>query len=210
MQQGFRRLFLSGTVILCTFVQMGLNQQGYANNSVSVAQLEEYLEALDTLRADFIQSNADGTKSEGVIFLQRPRKARIRYFPPDTGIIIAQGGSVSIFDTKSNTGPTVAPVGATPLAPLLSRRIDLTDPNIFLRHLVGTTFNEIHLGINKGHFKGHVELQFLNDPITLIGWVYVDEFGNRTSLHLNNPQWGIKLDQRIFNIALQKEVLGLE
>ena len=54
-----------------------------------------------------------------------------------------------------------------------------------------------------------MELIFQNDPLLLEGWVFVDEFGNRTLVQLQNIQTNITLDLRIFNIERQKEVLNL-
>ncbi len=191
------------------FCHAGLSQQNKPK-IVSVLQLEHYIESLDTVYAEFVQSNSDGTKSNGRLYIDRPRKARFEYLSPDTGIMIAQGGSVAVFDTKSNTEPLVFPLRATPLFPILTQRVSLTNPNYFVKHLVGATHSELHLRAKSDQFKGHIEIRFNNEPIQLTGWVSVDEFGNRTSVRLIDPRLGVKLDQRLFNIALQKERLGLD
>ena len=203
------------TIVLVVFLGFFLvleTNQSFAqdNPKVSVEDLENYLQSINTLQSDFTQANADGTRSLGKLFLQRPNKLRIFYLPPDTGIIIARGGSIAFFDTNSNTSPRIAPLNATPIATILGDKIDLKDPDKLIEHVVGDIFNELHISLQGNFFKGTVVIQFLNEPITLVGWVYVDEFGNQTSIQLTNPEWGLEFNQRIFNIEFQKEQLGLE
>ncbi len=175
----------------------------------TLQDLETYLEEIDTLYSEILQINSDGSRSEGRLFLDRPLRARLEYYPPDNGIIIARSGSVAVFDRSSNTGPTMYPLRQTPFYHLLTRDLNFTESGVVLDHLIGSEYNELHLKVTSDYVGGHLELIFQNDPLLLEGWVFVDEFGNRTLVQLQNIQTNITLDLRIFNIERQKEVLNL-
>lgn len=186
-----------------------LNVYSITDTKPTLQDLETYLEEIDTLYSEILQINSDGSKSEGRLFLDRPLRARLEYYPPDKGLIIARSGSVALFDRSSNTGPTLYPLRQTPFFHLLSRDLNFSGSDTVMDHLVGSEYNELHLKVNSEHVGGHLELIFRNEPILLEGWVFVDEFGNRTLVQLLNIQTNIKIDQRLFNIELQKEVLNL-
>ena len=111
----------------------------------TLQDLETYLEEIDTLYSEILQINSDGSRSEGRLFLDRPLRARLEYYPPDNGIIIARSGSVAVFDRSSNTGPTMYPLRQTPFYHLLTRDLNFTDSGVVLDHLIGSEYNELHL-----------------------------------------------------------------
>ena len=98
----------------------------------------------------------------------------------------------------------------TPFFHLLKRDLDFNDSDIVLDHLIGTDYNELHLRITSQYLQGRLELVFQNDPLLLVGWIFVDEFENRTMVQLLDIKSNIKIDPRIFNIELQKDLLNLD
>ncbi len=195
--------------LLIGFISFPIHAFSSTDVKPTLQDLETYLERIDTLYSEIIQINSDGSKSEGRLFLDRPLRARLEYYPPDKGIIIARSGSVAIFDRSSNTGPTLYPLRQTPFFHLLTRDLNFSDSDTVIDHLIGSEYNELHLKVNSEYVGGHLELVFQNEPILLEGWVFVDEFGNRTLIQLQSIQTNITIDQRLFNIELQKEVLKL-
>lgn len=133
----------------------------------SLQDLETHLEEIDTLYSEILQINSDGSRSEGRLLLDLPLRARLEYYPPDKGIIIASSGSVAIFDRNSNTGPTMYPLRHTPFYHLLTRDLNFTDSDIVLNHLIGSEYNELHLEVTSDYVGGHLELILQNDPLLL-------------------------------------------
>lgn len=174
----------------------------------TLSDLASYLAEIDTLYSEILQVNSDGSKSEGRLLLDRPLRARVDYFPPNKGIIIARSGTVAVFDTGSNTGPSHYPLKHTPFYHLLVKDLDLTDSDTVLNHLIGRDYNELHLKVKSEQVGGHLELVFQNDPLILVGWVFVDDLGNRTMVKLHNTRTNLKIDPKFFNIEHQKKVLG--
>ncbi|MCY3673504.1 MAG: outer membrane lipoprotein carrier protein LolA [Paracoccaceae bacterium] len=196
--------------LLIGFLALSIHLPAETEDKPTLQDLETYLEEIDTLYSEILQINYDGSRSEGKLYLDRPLRARLEYSPPDTGILIAHSGSVAVFDKNSNTGPTFYPLRHTPFFHLLKRNLDFTDSDIVLDHLIGTEYNELHLKITSQHLKGRLELVFQNDPLLLVGWVFVDEFENRTMVQLLDIKSNIKIDPRFFNIELQKDLLNLD
>ena len=205
----FKDVFKILALLLFGTITLPIQALASTETMPTLRDLETYLEGIDTLYSEILQINSDGSKSEGYLIMDRPLRARLEYDPPDKGIIIARSGSVAIFDKGSNTGPTIYPLRHTPFYHLLTRKMNFNDSETVIEHLIGSEYNELHLKVNSEQVGGHLELVFQNEPLQLEGWVFVDEFGNRTLVQLINIQTNIKIDQKLFNIELQKEVLNL-
>ena len=62
---------------------------------LSLAEVSNYLNRLQTATGGFTQINGDGTISTGQIYIKRPGRIRFEYAPPDNSLVIAGGGSVA-------------------------------------------------------------------------------------------------------------------
>ena len=96
--------------------------------------LSGYLNSLTSFQASFVQVNADGSKSKGVIYVQRPGRARFEYAAPDKNLVIAAGGQVVIFDAKSNAPPEQYPLSRTPLNLILAASVNLGAAKMVVGH----------------------------------------------------------------------------
>src|SRR5262249_32881178 len=101
-----------------------------ANQKAQAAKVSAYLSSLQTLVGNFVQVGADGTKTKGDFYIQKPGKLRFEYDDPSTIEVIADGSSVAVRDRRLAT-QDVYPLSQTPLRYLLSDRIDLMkDTNV--------------------------------------------------------------------------------
>ena len=91
-----------------------------AADQADVGRAEQYLNAITTLQAKFLQIGPRGEIAEGVFYLARPGKLRFEYNPPAPALIVADGFRLVFYDRDLDQ-VTAWPVGATPLAPLLAR-----------------------------------------------------------------------------------------
>ena len=75
----------------------------------SLANVSQYLTNLKLLKANFLQFNADGTTSSGVIFIKRPGRMRFEYYKPDKTLALVSAGALAIFDPKGDEAPAFGP-----------------------------------------------------------------------------------------------------
>lgn len=92
---------------------------------LSLAEISNYLNSLNTVEAEFVQTNDDGSRSSGQVTIKRPGRMRLEYEGSEA-LVLTSNGEVAIFDPGSNGPPQSFPLFATPLNIILKRNVDLT------------------------------------------------------------------------------------
>jgi outer membrane lipoprotein-sorting protein len=170
-----------------------------AAEKLSLAQISGYLNSITTAQAPFRQQNADGSRASGTLYIKRPGRARFEYAPPDTSLVMAGGGQVSIFDAKSNQPPEQYPLKRTPLNLILARTVDLGRAKMVVGHTeVGDTTRVIAQDPEKPEY-GTIELVFTRNPIALREWIITDDMGGQTRVVLGEFQTGMELSAFLFD-----------
>ena len=62
--------------------------------------MEDYLNGIQTLKAEFTQVGPDGEPAEGVIYMRRPGLLRVEYKPPVPVIIVGDGFLIHYHDKE--------------------------------------------------------------------------------------------------------------
>jgi outer membrane lipoprotein-sorting protein len=168
------------------------------------ARAQAWFDELDTLRATFIQFAPDGAETSGVLSLDRPGRARFDYDDPSPILLVADGSTVAVADFELETLDRV-PLGATPLAPLLSADETLADTGAVAD--AGRAEGRLYLTLvdPDGETDGRLTLIF-DDPDTdrvatemvLAGWYAVDALGGLTEVRLSDVETGVEFDPRLF------------
>ena len=174
-----------------------------AGQPVSLNALSTYLNDLVTAKGRFTQINPDGTISTGVIYIHRPGRVRFEYDPPDPALVLAGGGTVAIFDKKSNQPPQQFPLKQTPLSVILQRKVDLNVANMITGHVSDGTTTTITAQDPDHPEIGHTDLVFTGDPVELRQWVITDEAGSQTTVILGEMVVGLKLGSSLFSVPLE-------
>jgi outer membrane lipoprotein-sorting protein len=160
-------------------------------------QAAAYLQTLKQAKAHFTQTNSNGRASGGTLYLNRPGKARFEYDPPAEMLIVSDGRNVSIYDRRLKTFDK-APLGATPLAIFLARRIRL-DEDV---RVTGLTRRPGGFSISavdgKGQAEGKLILEFNDNPISLAGWTVIDAQGLQTKVRLSGLAPASGFDPALF------------
>lgn len=164
-----------------------------------LAAVSGYLNGISTAQSPFTQINDDGSLSTGTLYLHRPGRARFEYDPPDSGVVVAGGGSVVIHDPKSNQPPESYPLKRTPLSIILDRKVDLGRANMVVGHDFDGTSTVITAQDPENPDYGKIELMFTANPIELRKWVIHDGGGGRTTVILGALQTGGRLSDNLFN-----------
>jgi outer membrane lipoprotein-sorting protein len=167
---------------------------------IPLEEMSAYLNSMTTAEATFTQINSDDTISTGKILIQRPGRMRFEYDPPDASLVLTSGGTVAIFDDKSNQPPEQYPLSRTPLSLILDTNIDLTLPGMVLQHTeVQAATQVIATDPEKPEF-GSIALLFTPAPLTLRQWVVTDDLGKNTTVILGDLTLGAEYPASQFAI----------
>ena len=170
---------------------------------ISLQEISGFLNDLTTAKSSFTQINPDGTISTGTLYIKRPGRARFEYDPPDPALVMAGGGTVAIFDRKSNEPPQQFPLKRTPLAVILKRNVDLTEANMITGHSADDVSTTITAQDPENPDIGYIELVFTADPVELRQWVITDEGGNQTTVILGDMERGLDLRASLFSVPVE-------
>ncbi len=148
-----------------------------------VQRATDYLQELKTVTGRFSQTDPNGGASTGMLYLQRPGKARFEYDPPAGLLVVSDGQFVGVSDRRLKTFNEY-PLGRTPLALLLSRQVRL-DRGVTVTRVEETAGGfSIAARDGRGEAEGRIILLFRNDPVALRGWSLVDGQGRTTQVRL--------------------------
>jgi outer membrane lipoprotein-sorting protein len=171
---------------------------------LSLAELSRYLNSLTTAQAAFTQTNADGSQAKGMLYIKRPGRARFEYAPPDRTLVMAGGGQLAIFDSKSNQPPEQYPLRRTPLNLILAPKVDLAQANMVVGHEeVGDTTRVMAQDPENPEY-GMIELVFSANPTALRQWIITDDLGSQTRVELADLQTGVDLSGFLFDITAER------
>lgn len=188
-----RSLFFSIAVSLC------LAAPAMADK-VSLAELSRYLNGFQTAQGEFTQINADGTISTGRIYIKRPGRVRFEYNPPDNSLVIAGGGTVAIFDSKSNIAAEQFPLRQTPLNLILRDRVNLAQARMVVGHTGDGKTTTVVAQDPEHPEYGNIQLVFTDEPVELRQWIITDGSGEQTTVVLGALSKGDDLGASLFNI----------
>lgn len=192
-----RRSFLASG--LATLAMPALVTSAQAQQ-VPLAELSAYLNRLVTAQGGFTQINGDGTLSTGQIYIKRPGRIRFEYNPPDNSLMIAGGGSVAIFDPRSNTPPDRYPLNQTPLSIILEQNVDLSRRRMVTGHTSDGTTTTVTAQDPDHPEYGNIQLVFTANPVELRQWIVTDDTGGQTTVILNDVVPGAAIGDIKFNI----------
>lgn len=169
----------------------------------AVAKANDWLNRSDTYTADFEQVAADGRKSEGKLYVQRPGRMRFEYASPATMEIVADGTTISIRDRKLHTQDLYF-IKQTPLKFLLKNDIDLARDTT----LTGVESNPKSVIISiedKATFGGTSRIRLVFDPrsFALKQWQVTDPQGYETLVTLHNIDYKAQPDPSLFTVERQ-------
>jgi len=188
------------TLLFVPLLVFGLIGPARAAEIIPLADISDYLNQMKTAKTTFSQINPDGTISKGTLFIKRPGRMRFEYALPDTALVMAGGGTVAIFDRKSNEPPQQFPLRRTPLSVILKRDVDLGQAKMITSHQSDGAVTTITAQDPENPDIGYLELVFTSDPVALRKWVVTDEAGSQTTVILGDLETGIELGSSLFSV----------
>ncbi len=172
---------------------------------LSLNVISRYFNGLSTAQGSFTQINDDGTISTGQIYIRRPGRIRFEYNPPDEALVMAGGGQVAIFDSKSNQPPEQYPLKRTPLNLILERRVNLSRAGMVVGHTTDGTKTNVIARDPENPEIGTIQLVFTGPPVELRQWIIEGSDGSRTTVVLSDMKFGVGIPAIKFSIPSEIE-----
>lgn len=155
------------------------------------------LNELATVKGEFTQINPDGSTSEGTFFISKPGKMRFEYKPPTPTLIVADGKTVAVANTKLNTVDRY-PLSETPLGLVLGNEVDLKNDTavVDVEHQQGSIVVGARTNANMG--RANISLVFSDPGYELRQWTVIDNQGLTTTVALRDLVAGAPLSPSLF------------
>lgn len=209
-----RRFALALLVMLAAPSLMGAGQPAPRRHlDLSEADRQEldaisaYLNGITTLKGSFLQIEPSGAVDEGQFYISKPGKMRFEYKPPVPTLIVADGRTVAVANTRLNTVDHYA-LADTPLGIVLDNTIDIRhDPNLVsVDHQQGAIV--IGMRTSQNRTKANIALVFSEPDYELRQWSVIDNQGLTTTVALRDVQPGAVLAPTLFVLPDKNSLAG--
>jgi len=186
---------LFATILFLMLALPATAQQLSAEDIADVVRVEEYFNAITTLKARFTQVGPRGEIAEGWFYLNRPNRLRFEYDPPVPIMVVADGLRLIYYD-KELEQENAWPVANTPLGPILGKTVALQKMVRRAEREPGSV--RITLVDPVRADEGSLTLVFTDQPLELRQWTVVDAAGLSTVISLTNSEINTRIDPDLF------------
>lgn len=162
-----------------------------------LTEVETYLNKLTTVRAGFVQTNADGTLDSGIMWISRPGRARIEYAPPTEVLLVADGTWLVYFDAELDQVSHI-PIDTGPFRFLLADSMKFDDAVEVTAISRASGLARVTLIDPENPHDGQVTLVFDEAPFALRQWEVLDAQGYLTVVTLTDEVVGERFDDTMF------------
>jgi outer membrane lipoprotein-sorting protein len=168
----------------------------FAQASV-IDNIEKYLNNISSLTADFIQIDASGESSTGILYILRPGKLRWQYHPPVPILIVVNDSLLTYYDFELKQVSNAS--AANNMIGFLARKNISFTKDVKVTDIIANAGSiRINLTQLAKDRNEKINLIFNQDPILIKKIEIIDEAGNFTSITLNNVKYGVKIDPKLF------------
>jgi outer membrane lipoprotein-sorting protein len=173
--------------------------------SPDLARLKAHLSDVQTMTADFTQTDAKGHVATGTLQMKRPGRIRFAYSDGDL-LLVANGKTLTFLDYSVGQKSSW-PLGRTPLGPLLSASPDFNGKAEILPS------NDSRVVVARARSSGQygqLTLAFLRNSsapggLQLYGWTAIDPQNHRTTVKLSNVRFNVAVPDSAFTYADPKK-----
>lgn len=176
-----------------------------AAESPDLARLKAHLTAVQTMTADFSQTDAKGQVATGTLEMKRPGRIRFAYSGGDL-LLVADGQRLTFLDYSVGQKSSW-PLARTPLGPLLSASPDFNGK----AEILPSADSQVVVARAKSSGQyGQLTLAFLRNGsapggLELYGWTAIDPQGHRTTVRLSNIRFNVAVPDSAFTYAEPKK-----
>jgi outer membrane lipoprotein-sorting protein len=168
-------------------------------------KISAYLNAIHTLKSNFVQLGPQGDLARGEFDLAKPGRLRFAYDAPSPILIVATGGAIYVKNTRLNTVDRTA-LSDTPLDILLNQNVDLRhNPAVKgVEEQQGALI--VHARANTTSAQSNITLVFSYPALELRQWVVRDNQGGETTVALTGLQAGAALPDALFAVPVKNSL----
>jgi outer membrane lipoprotein-sorting protein len=170
-----------------------------AQSQGSLAQVSAHLKAVDTMLADFQQTDRKGRTINGTLTIKRPGRIRFEYQKGYPVLIVGDGKALTMIDYEVKQ-VSRWPIGNSPLSVLLNPGADLSR--------IGTVVQDdaqvlaIRARDTRRPEFGTITIAFTKGAgpagLTMRGWTTIDAQNNRTTVRLSNQRFNVAVADSSF------------
>ena len=178
------------------------------SESADLAKFRDHISSVQSMTANFVQTDQKGRSAAGTLQLKRPGRIRFQYGSGDL-LLVSNGSRLTFIDYQVGQKSSW-PLNKTPLGVLLSGSPDLKgrakvmpskDPRIVIVQ-----------ARDPSQF-GALVLAFLRSPsapggLMLYGWTAIDAQNKRTTVKLSNQRYNVAVSEGAFTYAEPKKKRG--
>ena len=176
-----------------------------AEQSPDLAELKAHLSGVQTMTANFTQTDAKGQVATGTLEMKRPGRVRFAYSGGDL-LLVADGQRLTFLDYSIGQKSSW-PLGRTPLGPLLSGSTDFNGKAEILPSADSRVV--VARAKNSGQY-GQLTLAFLRNSsapggLQMYGWTAIDPQGHRTTVRLSDVRFNVAVPDSAFTFVDPKK-----
>lgn len=162
-----------------------------------IARIQNYINSIRTLKADFLQVMSDGSVETGKIAISRPGKMRLEYDAPNDNLLVADGALVHVWDGAAKTSSSV-PLG-TSLADIILRDELKFEGDITITEIKQyPAAIQVTLVQSANPEAGSMTLEFEDRPLKLRNWRVLDAQGYETRVAISNERVDVDIPSSTF------------
>lgn len=200
----FRSLFLAMLAVPVASTAHAGNAPVAPAAGAPLAQVQQHLRALQSMTADFVQTDRTGKSLTGVLSLKRPGRVRFQYQKGVPLLVVGDGKALTMIDYQVRQ-VSRWPIGNSPLAVLLDPSKDIgrfatlvpsADPDLLLVAARDARHPEF----------GTITIAFTRSAgapagLVLQGWTVLDAQNNRSVVRLSGQRFNVPISDETFRFV---------
>ena len=176
----------------------------WAQTADDIKKVENYLNNIKGLEADFVQMASNGASAEGKIHIKKPKQIRMEYKAPMDVLIVGDGEFV-VYNDKELDQVTHIDYDDIPATIILSDEIKIDGNTLKVSDFykdAGVTSLTIN---HKNKDVSPIKLVFNNEPFELKQWSVVDPQSVEITVSLYELKTDVDLDDGLFKFKDKKK-----
>lgn len=176
-----------------------------ASEAADMAKFRAHLAGVQSMTANFVQTDGRGRSAAGTLQLKRPGRVRFQYGSGDL-LLVANNGKLNFIDYQVGQKSSWA-LNKTPLGVLLS-----PNPNLKGRAQVIASKdpNVVVVRARDPNQFGTLILAFLRSPsapggLMMYGWTAIDGQNKKTTVKLSNQRYNVAVSEGAFTFKEPKK-----
>ena len=168
-----------------------------AKQKAELDRISAALNAIHSMTGRFVQIDPNGGLEEGKFYIEKPGRMRFEYTPPTPTLIVSDGTTVAVKNTKLDTVDRY-PLISTPLDIVLSDKLDLKADKAVTDITHDGNSIIVKAKSTDKNVQGAITLVFSDPGLELRQWTVVDAQGLATTVALQDVEKGASLPAALF------------